>query len=197
MNTPFRQIRAQFDDQTVTVYQAYRPSIAVPAASNGRFPAEFKRDRMTWIKPSYLWMMYRSGWASKPGQEHVLAIRLTRSGFEWALRNSAFSHFDQKTHQSQEQWKESLQAPVRIQWDPERDIHLNPLSYRSIQIGLSAEAVRLYCDDWITDIEDITAAVHDRKYSLDSGNEDRARSLLPNEQPYPISEDLKTHLGMS
>jgi hypothetical protein len=38
---------------------------------------------MTWIKPSFLWMMYRCGWATKPGQERVLAIQITREGFEW------------------------------------------------------------------------------------------------------------------
>lgn len=42
---------------------------------------------MTWLEPSFLWMMYRSGCAQKEGQERVLAIDVTRSGFEWALRN--------------------------------------------------------------------------------------------------------------
>ncbi|WP_422570328.1 DUF4291 family protein, partial [Erwinia billingiae] len=29
---------------------------------------------MTWIKPSFLWMMYRSGWGMKdPGQKRILA----------------------------------------------------------------------------------------------------------------------------
>ena len=49
---------------------------------------------MTWIKPSFLWMMHRSGWATKPGQERVLAIEITRAGFEWALSHAALSHYD-------------------------------------------------------------------------------------------------------
>ena len=90
---------------TITVYQAYGPQIGCAAGESGRFPAAFKRDRMMWI-PSFLWMMYWSGWATKPGQEHVLAIELQRDGFEWAVSHSS-----------------------------ERDLHLRELPYRSLQIG--------------------------------------------------------------
>jgi hypothetical protein len=69
MQEPLRRIRALHTDTTVTVYQAYGPEIGVPAAREGRFPAAWKRDRMTWIKPSFLWMMYRCGWAGKEGQQ--------------------------------------------------------------------------------------------------------------------------------
>ncbi len=73
MSVPARQIRACYTADIITVYQAYSPQIAAAAVVAGRFVAPFKRDRMTWIKPSFLWMMYRCGWATKPGQEHVLA----------------------------------------------------------------------------------------------------------------------------
>ena len=46
---------------------------------------------MTWIKPSFLWMMYRCGWGLKEGQETVLAVEITREGFEWALRACRWS----------------------------------------------------------------------------------------------------------
>jgi len=91
---PARQVRAVFDDRTITVYQAYSPAIAEPAIAAGRLVPPFKLDRMTWIKPSFLWMMYRSGWATTPGQERVLAIQITRDGFEWALSSSSLSHQD-------------------------------------------------------------------------------------------------------
>ncbi|GAA1710940.1 hypothetical protein GCM10009745_68730 [Kribbella yunnanensis] len=48
---------------------------------------------MTWIKPSFLWMMYRCGWASKAGQARGLAIWMSRTGFEEALGESCLSHF--------------------------------------------------------------------------------------------------------
>ncbi|SCL54283.1 protein of unknown function [Micromonospora yangpuensis] len=85
VSVPVRQVRARYSADSITVYQAYPPQIAVPAVATGRFVAPFKRERMTWIKPSFLWLMYRCGWATKPGQEHVLAVEITRDGFEWAL----------------------------------------------------------------------------------------------------------------
>jgi len=85
---PYRQVRAVYDENTIAVYQAYPPEIAEPALAAGTFEPPFGMNRMTWIKPSFLWMAYRSGWASKPGQTCVLRIRIKRSGFESALANS-------------------------------------------------------------------------------------------------------------
>lgn len=64
-----QEIRAVFDDSTITVYQAYNKYIATAAVKAQTFVPPFKTDRMTWIKPSLLWMMYRSGWATKENQD--------------------------------------------------------------------------------------------------------------------------------
>jgi hypothetical protein len=96
---------------------------------------------MTWIKPSFNWMMYRSGYASKPDQEFVLGIDITRDGFEWALANVALSSFMPNVHASHDVWKLEVESkPVRVQWDPERDWRLHPIDgVRAIQIDLSGE----------------------------------------------------------
>jgi hypothetical protein len=184
MTSPPRQIRALHDDQTITVYQAYAPEIAEPAVAAGRFTAGFHRDRMTWIKPSFLWMMYRCGWAAKPGQERVLAIRIRREGFDWALANSALSSYDPAVHADRDAWQRSLRAPVRIQWDPERDLHLRPLAARTIQIGLSGVAVHRYVDEWIVSLDDITAECHAIQELVRAGALDLAAQRLPVETPY-------------
>ncbi|MDE3231051.1 MAG: DUF4291 family protein, partial [Chloroflexota bacterium] len=49
-----RDIRADFDERSLVVYQAYRPEIAEAAVRAGRFVAPFSLNRMTWIKPSFL-----------------------------------------------------------------------------------------------------------------------------------------------
>ena len=87
-----RHLLAHQDGANVVVYQAYRPEIADHAVAEQRFGGPFSLDRMSWIKPGFLWMMYRSGWATKPGQERVLAIRIPREGFEWAFAHTALSH---------------------------------------------------------------------------------------------------------
>ena len=91
---PLRQIRAVYDDDTIRVYQAYGSAIADSLHANGRFvDPPFKLTRMTWIKPSFLWMMYRCGWSDKDdGQRRVFAFDISRDGFEWALAHSCSSH---------------------------------------------------------------------------------------------------------
>lgn len=46
---------------------------------------EYNPVRMTWVKTNFLWMMFRSGWASKPNQERVLAIFVRRERFDYYL----------------------------------------------------------------------------------------------------------------
>ena len=83
-------------------------------------------------------MMYRCGWAKKEGQEHALAIKVKREVWEWAMKNACLSHFIKDIHNTQEEWKETLHSScIRIQWDLEKDIFLNKLDYRSIQVGLT------------------------------------------------------------
>ncbi|MEV7803642.1 DUF4291 domain-containing protein [Microbispora sp. NPDC088329] len=191
MSIPYRQIRAAFTATTVTVYQAYDEAVAAPAVAAQRFVPPFKRERMTWIKPSFLWMMYRCGWAAKPGQTRVLAIEITREGFEWALGHACLSHPENTDHAA---WRQRLRdSPVRIQWDPERDPHHNPLPYRSVQIGLSGEAVARYVDQWIVAITDLTGQVHDIHRALRHGRD--VTDLLPAEAPYPLPARLALAIG--
>ena len=75
-----RHILAQYDAESVVVYQAYRDDIADWAVQHQAFGGPWSFTRMSWIKPNFLWMMYRSGWATKPGQERVLAVWLDREG---------------------------------------------------------------------------------------------------------------------
>jgi hypothetical protein len=184
--TPYRQIRAVYDATTIRVYQAYSDTIADSALAHGTFVAPpFKMERMTWIKPSFLWMMYRAGWGLKdPGQKRILAIDITREGFTWALAHSCPSHPDR--HLSPEEWGLlKSRSPVRVQWDPERDLFLRPLSHRAIQIGLSKGAVHLYVDKWIQQITDVTPLAHNIHALLAEGKVDEAVRMLPAEQPFP------------
>ena len=198
MEVPRRQVRARYTDRTITVYQAFAPEIAGPAVAAGRFVAPFKRDRMTWIKPSFRWMMYRCGWAAKPGQERVLAVEILRSGFEQALAEACLSHYDRDLHPDQAAWAGRLKtAPVRVQWDPERSLRLQALPYRSLQVGLSGAAVDRYVDDWIAGITDVTAVAQAVRGRLVAGDEAGAAGLLPVELPYPLPAAIAAVVGAS
>jgi len=195
---PFRQIRAVYDDEVIRVYQAYSNAIAAAALRKGTFVSPpFKLDRMTWIKPSFLWMMCRCGWGYKdPNQERVLAIDISRSGFEWALEHSCLSNHSSILETGSEWEAQKSSSPVRIQWDPERDIQLRPLAYRSIQIGLGKEAAPLYVNEWIKNISDVTDLAHSLNELVKRCEFAQAESLLPLERPYPVSRDLEMKLGM-
>jgi len=146
---------------------------------------------LTWIKPSFLWMMYRCGWATKAGQETVLAIEITRDGFEWALRHACLSSYVRGLHPDLSTWRRQLKrAPARVQWDPERDLHLRPLTYRSLQLGLSGKAVGRYADEWTVAISDVTPLAREVHELVSRSELDAAAGLLPQERPYPAGDEL-------
>lgn len=181
------EIRAVFTDETIRVYQAYSKVIADEVVNLGTFGSHFKMERMTWIKPSFLWMMYRCGWAKKDGQERVLAIDIKRSAFDYIVKNAVVSSFHKSDCTDYEEWQELIKkSDIRCQWDPERDIWGNPLDYRSIQLGLRGQAVYQYVNDWIVSIEDIT----DYVIALDEKRRNKIDILpeLPKERVYSIDK---------
>lgn len=181
-----RQIRAIFDDSSIRVYQAFNAPIAQEAVKLQRFGHLFSLSRMTWIKPSFLWMMYRAGWATKENQEHILAIDIKIEGFKLMLKEAVPSTFQPTQYSSQDEWKKILTASqVRVQWDPERDIYGNPLeNVRSLQLGLRGDMVVRYNNEWICKIADITDFVHQQKALIDAG---RISELnLPQEKLFDV-----------
>lgn len=188
---PNKQIRAVYNENAIRVYQAYSDAIADAALSAQTFVSPpFKMDRMTWIKPSFLWMMYRAGYGFKDeGQKRILAIDITHEGFTWALDHSCGSRAPYGLAAAD--WKAMKAAhPVRIQWDPERNLGLDALEHRSIQIGLSGEAVQRYTRDWIVRISDITDLAHDIFSHLDAGDLKSAQQLCPVEAVYDCYGDV-------
>ncbi|EGX59256.1 hypothetical protein SZN_13676 [Streptomyces zinciresistens K42] len=150
---------------------------------------------MTWVKPSFLWMMYRCGWGTEENQETVLAVDITRDGFEWALRRACLSHYAEVLHADRGTWRDQVrEAPARVQWDPERDLRLQPLPHRSLQLGLVGEAARLYADEWIVSVTDVTALARTVHAHVRDGELDAARGLLPGERPYPVRDGTLDHL---
>lgn len=182
-----KEIRAVYDDDTIRVYQAYCREIAEEAVGLGTFGEHFSLDRMTWIKPSFLWMMYRCGWAEKEGQERVLQIDIKRQAFDYLVTHAVSSAYQEDSGLSVDEWKRAVkQSDIRIQWDPERDIYGNPLDYRSIQIGIRGEYVRQYVQEWIVQIKDITDYVAELRSRIKKG-EDISGSL-PMENIYIIKK---------
>lgn len=158
--TTGRQILASFDADAIVVYQAYRPEIARWAVEKQRFGGPFSFSRMSWIKPNFLWMMFRCGWATKKDQEHVLAVRLRRAFFDRLLAQAVPSSFVPQLHADHDAWQADVaRSDVRLQWDPDHDPTGQKLDRRAIQLGLRGDALAEYGQPLA--MEDITPLVHE------------------------------------
>ena len=178
---PQYEIRADHDARTIVVYQAYAPAIADAALRAGRFVEPFSFRRMTWIKPSFLWLMHRSNWARKPGQERVLAVRITRAGWEEALSLAVPTTADPAA---------VARADVHVQWDPERSARGAALNHYSIQVGIGRRLIRTFTDEWVVGLTDLTPQVRKAAALMQSGQTAKAQRLFPPERVYPLPPAL-------
>lgn len=191
------EIRADYDRETIIVYQAYPRPTAEGALREGTFVAPFSFGRMTWIKPSFLWLMERSRWGQKAGQEHVLAVRITRKGWEEALAQAVLTHPEKGVYRDQDDWKRQFDAArVYVQWDPERSLRGGALDHKSIQVGLSRHVIDRYVQEWVIEIRDYTPLVRKLYAMMHAGQTAKIKALLPKEAVYPLDATLAKRLGM-
>lgn len=177
-----RHVMAQFDATSIYVYQAYRCAVAQYAVQHQHFGGEWSFNRMSWIKPNFLWMMYRCGWATKEGQERVLAVRLKRSFFDELLTLAVPSTFDPSQFATEKLWRDAVAgSEVRLQWDPDHDPSGRPTARRAVQLGLRGATLRRYATDELISIEDITPFVADQRECLADGY---SRLQMPAERIY-------------
>ncbi|MFF2043075.1 DUF4291 domain-containing protein [Kitasatospora sp. NPDC058170] len=171
------QVRADYDARTIVVYQAYTPAVADPAVRAQRFVPPFSFNRMTWIKPSFRWLMHRSNWARKAGQERVLAVRITREGWEEALSQAVPTTSDPAL---------VARAAVHVQWDPERSLRGAALNHYSIQVGVGRGLIRTFAEEWVVGITDVTPQARRVAELIQGGQAAKAQRLLPPERVYPV-----------
>jgi hypothetical protein len=190
-----KHILAQFDDNSIIVYQAFNKNIAKAAVSTQNFNSDecikngYSLNRMSWVKTNFLWMMYRSGWATKPNQEKILAIRITLKGFEEILSKSIVSS---KNDVEELNGKKSANRTdeVRLQWDPDHNPDGSKVSTgrRAIQLGLRNDMLKKFCDEFILNIYDVTDfVIEQRVKSIDT--KDFSTLLLPVENVFMIKDE--------
>ncbi len=187
----------QSEDEIV-VYQAYKLSIADYAVKHQIFGgSEYGYGRMSWIKPNFLWMMYRCGWAEKENQERVLAIWIKKKTLEDILSQAVLSSFNPRYYKDRDVWKEELDnKEVRLQWDPDHDPYGEKISRRAIQLGLKGTVLQNFGKGQISAIEDVTDYVRQQKKHVDSHRLDLLE--VPVERVwYPQDKTLGVKIGMT
>jgi len=193
-----RYILAHFDDQHIVVYQAYRPETAHYVLEHGIFGGpNFSYRRMSWVKTSFLWMMYRCGWATKAGQERVLAIWLRRTFFEQVLAQAVLTTFDERAYPSLSAYQAAFRAArVRLQWDPDRlPTCARCGGRRAIQLGLRGSTLEEYGQREIVEVIDMTAFVKEQRSNAAPPYADL---VVPVQRVYePASRDVRRRIQLS
>jgi len=181
-------IMAQYDDEKIIVYQSYRKEIGEFAVRNQYFGGGFSLERMIWIKPNFLWMMYRNGWGTKEGQESVLAVHLKIDAFKKYLENAVYSSYSEDLEISKEEWQDQVkESSVRLQWDPDHDPFGNKLERRAVQIGLRNEFIRSFAKEDVLFIEDISDFVKEQyQFVLKNSMEEL---MTPEEKPFLFEDE--------
>lgn len=215
----------EWDLEGVYVYQAYCDEIADYAVANETLGGpNFRSQRMTWIKPSFAWMLYRSGYATKHGQRRILKVKLSHNAITYILSHcvcvdtnratqSAVRTKSRKSHTKEADGDLSC-GTGRVQWDPGRDITTPDGKVpqklggaRAIQIGIQGQLSEYYVRN-ILSVEDVTGLAHQvrsahqikgrRQLQLRQAAMEELGSFLPLERPYMpcCSPDTLMALGM-
>lgn len=193
-----RHILVQERDDMLLFYQAYNHRIADYALEHQQFGGNaFSFNRMSWIKPNFLWMMFRCGWASKENQERVLGIWIPKDAFESILEEAVYSSFQRDVYESEENWKKALaRHEVRLQWDPDHDIYGIKQERRAIQLGLKGKILKAFGTEMVEEIVDMTPFVKEQKAKIDQRNLEEL--LIPKEGCFLSSDPkLNQKLGLS
>ena len=195
--TQGKHIIAQSDAETITVYQAYNNAIADYAVANQKFGgSSYSFNRMTWVKPNFMWMMYRAGWATKENQERILAIKIKHEGFNKILTEAVHSSFQGNVYQSHEEWKTKLSnSKVRLQWDPDHNPRGAKLERKAIQLGIRGEVLHQLNQEWITEISDVTDFVK-KQHVFASGDFEKLNVPFERVQIYQ-SQTIINNLGLT
>ena len=151
---------------------------------------------MTWIKPSFGWMLYRSGYATKHRQESILKIKLTHQGFQEILKQAIPTSFDRDIFESERDWKRSLDnSEVRYHWDPDRDLSLRRLEHRALQLGIRGSVVKNYVNNWILGIEEVTQLARDIQNVVKSKSKHLPE--IPEEKAYQVNVEIQKTLAIN
>lgn len=205
LNDDVQVFSGEWDAEGVYVYQAFCDEIADWALDHQQFGGpKFNTVRMTWIKPSYAWVLYRSGYGQKPGQNRVLKIKLSHVALADLLSQCKCVDTNKETRSKRSVEEGSI---GRVQWDPERDIMSADgreprmmLRRRAIQIGLKGKLSEQYVSNVISiqDVTELSRRICQAHRSKKKGAMIELEPELPKESPYmPLCSDhCLVELGM-
>ena len=143
-------------------------------------------------------MMYRSRWATKHSQQHILAIRLRRSAFDSYLAQTVHtSHTDLPKNDKKNSKIKTHGGSIRLQWDPDHHPHgESVIGLRAIQLGL--KTIQRFLDGRdIIRILDITSFVQTQYNHAVLPKDQLDQLRVPIEHIYvPPDEQIRLHIHL-
>ncbi|MDE6005319.1 MAG: DUF4291 domain-containing protein [Oscillospiraceae bacterium] len=188
-----KEVFASYSKSTIRVYQAFCQEIAEEAVKLQKFGESYNFHRMTWVKPSFLWMMYRSNWATKKNQEYILALDIYQESFLKLLSQAVLTA--PETCSGKDWEKAFSETAVYCQWDSDRSLNGNALQRGAIQIGMKGSAMEEFLEIGICKITDMTPQV--RKWNILRKNNKLKAKDLPVEKLFPVQDrKIRKNLDM-
>ena len=181
------------DSKTIVVYQSLSREISRPAIKNKRFAAPFDFNRLSWVKPSFLWTMHRTNWGRL--DDCILGVRIDRVGLFGLLSESVSAKYESIQFPKKCKWDKLVRKNgVLTQWDPEYDLMDCRMNRMAIQIGLRGDALKFYASDLIVEINDLTDFVREQRNRIQSRRLDEV--VVPLEQVVQVDSSLANWLGI-
>lgn len=184
-----RQIIGYEEEGGVYLYQSFDAATAAYAVVRQKFGGtSYDFAETAWMTPSFLWMMDYSGWSSKPGKNRVLAIQISREGFEEILREGVYDKFNEDMYDEESVWREAVQnSDVRIEWDNDYNVKGKKLSRETLQIGLKSTVLVNFNRKYIQRIVDVTPFAEKQYKKMDENPEE---VLVVEEKVLDLPEDI-------
>ncbi|MBT28547.1 MAG: hypothetical protein CMO01_02720 [Thalassobius sp.] len=187
-------IYVDYDEEGVFVYQAFKPETVEIAVKLGTFGKGFGLDRITWIKPSFCWVLRRTKYATKNRMQGIARIKISHEAFLEILNQSVETMWNENLYPNQDNWQTEInKSDVIHQWDPERDVIGKRLNRQAIQIGIRGEVIKKYVSDYIIGVEDVSQLVREIGAVKKKGSSKYPE--IPEEKEYAISDELFKKLG--
>lgn len=186
-----RPLLATWDETSVVVWQAHRPEVADELLARGRpGGTSWRTDRVTRMRTSLPSLLGRCDWCRRPGRERLLALRLSRDGFDAMLRQAVHGEFEPANYATRGAWQLATRyGAVTLTWHPDRDALGRELPRQAPRIAVRDDALRRLTTDWVLALEDWTPWVQRARAAGDP------ELPLPVLRPYPAPEALVDRLA--
>ncbi len=177
---PPRTLLATYTDREVVVWQAHRAEVAERAVATGTFDGpSWRTDRTTRLRVSLPSLLWRCAWATRPGRERILAVRLRRTAFDELLLRAVPGDNDPSVYASAGAWRLATRfATALVSWHPDRDVRGEPQPWDTARFGLREALLHAFSREWVLGVEDVTPWV--------VAHRGDPHAPVPVVRPYPI-----------